>query len=158
MTGASGTSSPTSSDREVVARLLGREPFTDFRVAVRCPHGTPAVLENDPVDLAGRPFPTRFWLACRALGLAVSRLEAAGGVRRLESDPAMTGAVGAAHAHHQDVHAGYRVGGVADPSRVKCLHAQLALAMAVGGNAVGDWILGESGARWPDACCAPEAE
>ncbi len=49
--------------------------------------------------------------------------------------------VNAAHAAHQAIHAGYRVGGVGDPDRVKCLHAHLAFALATGGNPVGDWIL-----------------
>jgi hypothetical protein len=136
-----------------VERLLGRPPFTDFRVAVRCPFGTPAVLENDPRDLRGRPFPTRYWLACRSLAAAVSRLEAGGGVRALESDPAMAAAIRDAHSRHARMHAGHRVGGVGGDGRVKCLHAQLAFALATGGNAVGDWILDRVGAPWPARCC-----
>jgi len=152
---ASGDPSPSAADRAAVRRLLGREPFTDFRVAVRCPHGGPAVLENDPVDLKGRPFPTRYWLACRALAVQVSRLEAAGGVRALEDDAGMLGHLEDAHAAHQRRHAGHRVGGVGDPERVKCLHAQLAFALASGGNPVGDWIIERAGARFPaDHCCA----
>lgn len=140
-----------------MARLLGRPPFTRFRVAVRCPYGGPAVLENDPVDLEGRPFPTRFWLACRALGAAVSRLEAAGGVRALESDEEMSGAVTAAHAAHAHLHAGHRIGGVGDDARVKCLHAQLAFALATGGNPVGDWIAARTDLGWPETCCVTDA-
>lgn len=147
-------SRPSSDDRLRVERLLGREPFTDYRIAVRCPHGGPAVLANDPEDLRGRPFPTRYWLACRALGLAVSRLEAAGGVRQIEHDPDMRPAIQAAHRDHAVLHAGYRVGGVADPDRVKCLHAQLAFALAQGGNAVGDWIAERADISWPARCCA----
>ena len=64
-----------------VETLLGRAPKTRWKVAVRCPHGTPAVIENEPLDLRGKPFPTRFWLVCRALSAAVARLEAAGGVK-----------------------------------------------------------------------------
>ena len=91
MTAARSGGSPASSDARAVAALIGREPFTDFRVVVRCPHGGPAVVRNGPLDLRGRPFPTRDWLTCRALGEAVSRLEAAGGVRALEADPDMSG-------------------------------------------------------------------
>jgi len=140
-----------------VERLLGRPPFTRFRVAVRCPFGGPAVLENDPVDLEGRPFPTRFWLACRALGSAVSRLEAAGGVRALEADDEMAGALVAAHSDHGRMHVGFRVGGVGDDHRVKCLHAQLAFAMAAGGNPIGEWIAARTDLSWPSSCCVDGA-
>ncbi len=135
-------------------RLLGREPFTDYRIAVRCPHGGPAILENDPVDLNGRPFPTRYWMACKHLHSSVSRLEADGGVRALEDDAAMSPEIRNAHAAHAALHGGHHVGGVADPSRVKCLHAQLAFALAVGGNAVGEWIMSRIPQPWPATCCA----
>ena len=120
---------------------------------MRCPHGGPAVLENAPSDRAGAPFPTRNWLACRALGEAVDRLEAAGGVRALERDPAMAGALAAVQARHAALRGGALVAGVADPGRVKCLHAHLAFALAEGGSPVGDWILARSGGAWPERCC-----
>src|SRR5438270_536108 len=72
----------TDADREVVARQLGREPRTLRAVAVRCPFGAPAVTEQSPYDPAGEPFPTTYYLTCRHLVGAVSRLEAAGGVER----------------------------------------------------------------------------
>lgn len=137
-----------------VARLLGRPPATAYRIAVRCPYGGPAVLENDPTDLAGTPFPTRYWLACRALGVAVSRLEASGGVRALEADPDLSQAIADAHERHVALHGGHRVGGVGDPRRVKCLHAQLAFAIAEGGNPIGDWIAERTELDWPAVCCA----
>lgn len=111
------------------------------------------MLENEPRDLAGRPFPTRYWLTCRSLVAAVSRLEAAGGVRVLEADEAMRDAIADAHASHARRHDGYRVGGVGHTDRVKCLHAQLAFALATGGNPVGDWILARIGATPSDPCC-----
>ena len=69
-------------DRAVVAAQLGREPRTFRRVAVRCPWGFPAVTEQDPYGADGEPFPTTYYLTCRSLVAAVSRLEAAGGVER----------------------------------------------------------------------------
>ena len=147
---------PGDADRDAVVALLGRTPFTDYRIAVRCPHGGPAILENTPIDLRGRPFPTRYWLACRALGEAVSRLEAAGGVRDLERDPDLAEALAATNARHRELHAGRNIGGTADPLRPKCLHAHLAFGLATGGNPVSDWILERSGAGWPDHCCVPE--
>lgn len=153
MTAARSGGSPTSSDREDVAALIGREPFTDYEVAVRCPFGRPAVVRNAPRDLRGRPFPTRDWLACRALADAVSRLEAAGGVRMLEADEAMREPVRAAHRRHQQLHDGHRVAGCGDPEHVKCLHAQLAFAMDEGGTPVSEWIAARADIRWPDRCC-----
>jgi len=141
----------------VVARLLGRPSFTRCTTAVTCPAGGPAVLANEPVDVHGRPFPTRYWLACRALGEAVSRLEAAGGVRELESDPAMAAHILAANARHRELHAGFNIGGTRDPARVKCLHAHLAFAMATGGSPIGDWIAARADLSWPPVCCADEA-
>jgi uncharacterized protein len=153
MTADRSAGSPGSSDAQAVAALIGREPFTDFQVAVRCPHGGPAVVRNTPVDLRGRPFPTRDWLTCRALGEAVSRLEAAGGVRALEADPEMGPHLASAHARHQELHAGYRVAGGGDPARVKCLHAHLAFALGEGGSPVGDWIAARADLSWPARCC-----
>ena len=69
-------------DRAAVARQIGREPRAFRRVALRCPFGLPAVTEQSPYDTAGEPFPTTYYLTCRHLVAAVSRLEAAGGVER----------------------------------------------------------------------------
>jgi hypothetical protein len=77
----------TDADRAVVARQLGREPRTLRRVAVRCPFGAPAVTEQNPYGADGEPFPTTYYLTCRHLVAAVSRLEAAGGRRRAPSPP-----------------------------------------------------------------------
>lgn len=111
------------------------------------------MVENEPRDLKGRPFPTRYWLTCRTLAVAVSRLEAAGGVRALEGDEQMRGALAAAHAAHADRHDGHRVGGVGREGSVKCLHAQLAFALATGGNPVGDWILDRLDLPDSGCCC-----
>ena len=69
-------------DRELVARQLGREPRAFRRVVVRCPFGRPAVTEQRPYDDEGEPFPTTYWVTCRYLVAALSRLEAEGGVER----------------------------------------------------------------------------
>lgn len=147
---------PPRADADAVRALIGREPLAGFEVAVRCPFGAPAVLTNAPLDDDGRPFPTRDWLCCRALSEAVSRLEAGGGVRALEDDADMAQALSDAHAAHRRLHGGHNVGGVRDPSRVKCLHAHLAFALECGGSPVGDWITARSGAAWPERCCLPE--
>lgn len=69
----------------------------------------------------------------------------------------MTSQIRAAHAAHAALHQGHHIGGVADPSRVKCLHAQLAFALATGGNAVGEWILSRIETPWPVRCCATDS-
>jgi uncharacterized protein len=147
------SSGGSSADAGAVAALLGRVPFTRYGVAVRCPFGAPAVVENEPVDLEGRPFPTRYWLTCRALSTAVSRGESVGGVGMLEDDPTMHQAVRGAHLRHQAIHAGYRVGGGGNPNRVKCLHAHLAFGLAEGGSPVSRWIAERFGVEWPSVCC-----
>ncbi len=152
--GCGDSSAASPADVEAIRRLIGRDPHAGFRVAVRCPHGGPAVIQNAPVDTDGHPFPTRDWLACRSLVTAVSRLEANGGVRMLEMDPDMTGALADAHTRHAAAHAGYRVAGSGNPDHVKCLHAHLAFALAEGGTPVGEWIMERSGADWPTTCCA----
>src|SRR3954452_1558183 len=69
-------------DREIVARQIGREPRAFRRVAVRCPFGKPAVTEQSPYDPHGEPFPTTYYVTCRWLVAAISRLEAEGAVER----------------------------------------------------------------------------
>src|SRR5262249_35180699 len=75
-------SSESLTDEEIVERQLGRPPRAFRGVVVRCPFGRPAVTEQAPVDDAGHPFPTQFWVTCPHLVAAISRLEAAGGVER----------------------------------------------------------------------------
>jgi hypothetical protein len=105
---------------------------------------------NAPLLDDGTPMPTRFWLVDTVLRDAVSRLEAAGGVRRAESalDPA---AVAEAHERYAQLrqealppgHAGPRPsGGVGGTRRgVKCLHAHVAWFLVGGDDPVGRWAL-----------------
>src|SRR5262249_58262328 len=78
---------------------LGREPGPCRRVIVRCPFGCPAVTEQSPYDNAGEPFPTTYYLTCRHLVAAVSRLEAGGGVERwseaTRTEPALAASLAA---------------------------------------------------------------
>ena len=90
--------------------------------------------------------PTMFWLVDAEVRDAVSRLEAAGGVRRAEAavDP---GTLADAHARHgaardrriPDGHRGPRPSGGVGGTRqgVKCLHAHLAWYLAGGDDPVG---------------------
>jgi len=159
-------------DRELVARQIGREPRAFRRVAVRCPFGNPAVTEQSPYDTNGDPFPTTYYVTCRWLVTAISRLEAAGGVERwsaeAESDPVL--ADSRAHAdeesrrirrelaHGETGNDGgasleLGVGGAGRTGSLKCLHAHAAFALARPGYELGNRIVAELDPLWPDSCC-----
>jgi hypothetical protein len=148
-------------DRVLVARQLGREPRAFRRVAVRCPFGRPAVTEQAPFDEEGRPFPTQFYVTSRYLVAAISRLEAAGGVERwtraVADDPELARSLQEADAEQRAVRpeldAG--IGGSTRAGSLKCLHAHAAFALARPGYELGDRILAEVPALWPDSCCTP---
>lgn len=136
-------------DAAVVAELLGREPLGAYQVVVRASDGSPVVLCNEPLLADGTPMPTRWWLVGRPERQAVSRIEAAGGVRAAEAAVAPE-ALAEAHARyaaerHAALPPGYagRVpgGGVGGTRRgVKCLHAHLAWYLAGGDDPVGRWV------------------
>jgi hypothetical protein len=160
-------------DREVVARQLGRNPRAFRSVAARCPWGRPAVSEQDPYDDEGDPFPTTYYLTCRHLVAAVSRLEAAGGVQRwsdeVARDPALAASLHRATVEQRELRrelAGGRtgadrgaslalgIGGSHNVRQLKCLHAHVAFALARPGYELGERILAEVEERWcPDARC-----
>ena len=147
------------SDREVVARQLGRAPRAFRAVAVRCPFGRPAVTEQAPFDEDGRPFPTQYYLTCPHLVAAVSRLEAAGGVERwtraARDGADLARSLDEAQAEQRrlrpELPAG--IGGSTRDGSLKCLHAHAAYALARPGYELGDRILAEVPALWPDTCC-----
>jgi hypothetical protein len=148
-------------DRAVVERQLGRRPRAFRRVAVRCPYGRPAVTEQAAFDEDGRPFPTTYWLTCRHLVEAVSRLEAAGGVERwtraAADDPELAASLAAANEEQRRLRPELDLGiGGARPGAggLKCLHAHVAFALARPGYELGERILGELDPKWPDRCCA----
>jgi len=164
-------------DRAVVAAQLGREPRAFRRVVVRCPFDRPAVTEQSPYDRDGEPFPTTYWLTCRHLVAAVSRLEAAGGVERwtaaVAADPALAESLARADDDQQRVRADLAAGatgrdggasltlgvGGAGPrpaggGSLKCLHAHAAFALARPGYRLGERIVAEVEPLWPDRCCS----
>jgi len=160
-------------DRAVVARQIGREPRTFRRVAVRCPWGLPAVTEQDPYGPGGEPFPTTYYLTCRHLVAAVSRLEAAGGVERWSAralaDEALRADLeratsrqvrvrrelaGTARGSDDGASLGLGIGGSRNPAALKCLHAHVAFALAAPGYLLGEAVLAELPERWPERCCS----
>ncbi|HZS31567.1 MAG TPA: DUF501 domain-containing protein [Gaiellaceae bacterium] len=162
----------TDTDRALVARQLGREPRAFRRVVVRCPFGAPAVTEQSPYAPGGEPFPTTYYLTCRHLVAAVSRLEAAGGVERwseaVRAEPELAASLAAADEEQRRVRrelAGGEEGrdggasldfGVAGSRRggsLKCLHAHAAYALARPGYELGARIVAEVEPLWPERCC-----
>jgi hypothetical protein len=140
----------TVEDRDAVRLLLGREPTADFEVVVRRGDGGPVVIRNAPFTRDGTPMPTRYWLVDPAWNRAVSRLEAAGGVRDAEREvgPEAVARAHAAYAAERDaaVPADWtgprpRAGVGGTRTGVKCLHAHAAWRLAGGVDPVGDWVL-----------------
>lgn len=136
-------------DHERVRQLLGREPSGGFTVVVRDASGDPVVICNEPFLNDGTPMPTRYWLCGDEEYVAVSRLEAEGGVDRAEAE---VDADELADAHRRYAaerdalipvdHPGPRPsGGVAGTrTGVKCLHAHYAWFLAGGDDPVGRWV------------------
>jgi hypothetical protein len=150
-------------DEAVVERQLGRSPRAFRRVALRCPWGRPAVTEQWPRDADGAPFPTTFYVTCRNLVAAISRLEAAGGVERwtraVEEDASLRSSLERANDEQRrlrpEIPGG--IGGSTRGGSLKCLHAHVAFALARPGYELGERILAEVDARWPDSgCCSAE--
>ncbi len=138
-----------------VTALLGRPPQGPFEVVVRDGDGEPVVIRNGPFLDDGTPMPTRYWLVGRRAVLAVSRLEAAGGVQRAEAeiDPRAIEDAHLRYAAERDEAVGPTdgprpSGGVAGTRQgVKCLHAHYAWHLAGGIDPVGQWIERQLAAR-----------
>jgi uncharacterized protein len=150
------------SDRTAVERQLGRPPRAFRRVVVRCPFGRPAVTEQAPLDDAGEPFPTTFWLTCPYLVAAVSRVEAAGGVERWSraaaEDPELRASLERANDEQRRIRPelDLGIGGArAGAGSLKCLHAHVAFALARPGYELGERIVTELDPLWPEVCCTP---
>jgi len=150
---------------------LGRPARGVIGIAARCACGNPTVVATEPRLPDGTPFPTFYYLTHPGATAAMSALEATHVMRELNDelaeDEGLAAAYAAAHAAylsdravHGDVPeiAGISAGGM--PTRVKCLHAVAAHALAAGPgvNPVGDRALARS--EWtPQRCtCANPAE
>jgi hypothetical protein len=162
----------SDAERRVVEKQLGRRPRAFARVVVRCPFSRPAVTEQSPYDDSGDPFPTTYYVTCRHLVAAISRLEAAGGVERwserAQQEPDLAESLARATEEQRRVRAelaGGRtgsdqgaslelgIGGSRKPEQLKCLHAHVAYAMARPGYELGERIAEEIVPLWPERCC-----
>jgi hypothetical protein len=140
------------SQADLVASLLGRQPRGAYDVVVSDEGGGPVVIRNAPLLHDGTPMPTRYWLVGAAQRDAVSRVEAAGGVRRAEAevDPLDVADAHARYAAERDAAvppdwSGPRPSGGVGGTRVgvKCLHAHYAWFLAGGDDPVGRWVSGQ---------------
>lgn len=151
-------------DIAVVSMQLGRQARGVLGIAARCACGNPTVVVTAPRLEDGTPFPTFFYLTHPAATIAMSRLEADGLMAewqaRLGDDAPFAAAYARAHAAYVaqrdaiervDEISGVSAGGM--PTRVKCLHALSAHALAAGPgvNPVGDLALAAS--SWSPGVC-----
>lgn len=146
----------TARDLATVGGQLGRIPRGLVGVAARCQCGNPLVVITAPRLEDGTPFPTLFYLTSPELTRVCSTLEAEQVMEKMNqqlgSDPQLQVSYQAAHDDYlrrrkrlgdvQEI-AGITAGGM--PSRVKCLHAVVAHALATGAgvNPFGDQTLKE---------------
>jgi len=155
-------SAPNEADLAAVSAQLGRPARDVLAIAARTRDGAPAVVSTAPRLADGTPFPTFYYLTHPLLVAAVSRLEADGRMRelndRLAAEPDLAAAYEAAHraylADREAVAAVPELAGVSAggmPTRVKCLHALAAHALAAGPgvNPIGDLALAEAAAAEP---------
>lgn len=153
-------------DVAVVAAQLGRPPRGTRAVAHRCPCGLPDVVETTARLADGTPFPTLYYLTCPRAVAAGSRLESGGLMRqmndRLAEDPELADRYRAAHADYlarrEAVESVPEIQGVSAggmPGRVKCLHALLGHALAVGPgvNPFGDEVRDLIAPWWDEGPC-----
>jgi hypothetical protein len=155
----------TEADQVVITEQLGRSPRGAVGIAWRCPCGKPGVVATAPRLPGGAPFPTTYYLTCPRATAACSTLEASGLMatmtERLRCEPELAAGYRRAHETYLadraalgDVPelAGVSAGGM--PDRVKCLHALLGHALAVGRgvNPLGDETRDAVGEFWRRPC------
>jgi uncharacterized protein len=141
-------------------------------VAVRCPQGRPAVIEQPAYLPDGSPFPTTYYLTCPHAVARIDALEAAGGVDRYEELVAADADAGAEYRHgaarqrelrrpavrmaDAGASLGLGVAGTSRPGAIKCLHAHAAFALAQPEYALGRRILAEAAPIFAaPECCTP---
>lgn len=155
-------SKPTISlaEREAVEVLLGREPRGLEAIAVYDREKQPSVIRVNSV-VNGQPFPTLFWLVDKKLNYLIDGLESTGVIARIQAtiDNSSEHQLALADDHRQHIalresfmsdetkrylaEQGYfdplqkrGIGGIANFSRVRCLHTYYA-AHLISRNTVG---------------------
>ena len=153
----------TAEQHLLVAALLGREPRGLRAIPISDEQGAPQVIRVASV-VDAKPFPTLYWLVCAELRLRIDRLEAAGWIARLQQwvdvSVALQRAMQDDHAQHREERSGFLsnserqllsekgmqaaldergIGGISDPTRIRCLHTWYA-AHLVTPNTIGGLI------------------
>ena len=159
---------PSERDIAVVSAQLGRPARDVVGISARCVCGDPTVVSTSPRLSDGTPFPTFYYLTHPAATAAISQLEATQVMveynAMLAEDEELRETYAAAHraflADREIVGSVPEIAGISSggmPSRVKCLHALAAHALAAGPgvNPIGDLALAR--ADWsPERCaCRP---
>ncbi|MBB3233000.1 DUF501 domain-containing protein [Halomonas stenophila] len=159
---------PDERQLSVIAEQLGRAPRGIEALAATDGEGTPLVLRMAPI-VDGKPFPTLYWLSSESLKVELSRIEAAGVIKALETrlrdDAEFLAAYHRSHADYVDARwrhmsatqraeverLGYGdvlrergIGGIANWDQVRCLHTQYAHHLC-GDNVIGRWLDAEYG-------------
>lgn len=154
-------------DERVVRQQLGRPPRGTWRVAARCDHGFPQVIETHPSLDTGERFPTFYYLTCPYLGRAASDAESQGDLAFFDEEARRDARFAAdMQASHEEIGrrraraaggtdpcAGAGVAGQADALATKCLHARMAAALAGVSDPVGRALLERIGACCVDGRC-----
>lgn len=155
----------TATDEALITAQLQRPPRGVAGIAYRCPCGKPAVVATKPRLGDGTPFPTTYYLTCPRASAACSTCESQGVMvsmaERLASDDQLSQGYRRAHQAYLSDRA--RLGEVPEianvsaggmPTRVKCLHALAAHALAAGPgvNPLGDETLEAIGPFWARPC------
>lgn len=154
----------SAEDVRIVSLQLGRPARDVIGIAARCVCGAPVVVATAPRLADGTPFPTLYYLSHPAATAALSHLEATQVMNEftelLADDAELRQHYESAHLAYladresilvvPELH-GVSAGGM--PTRVKCLHALAAHALAAGPgvNPIGDLAL--SRADWSPAVC-----
>jgi len=151
-------------DKRIIASQIGRSARGVIGIPRRCAYGYPQVVTVRPL-LEGVPFPTMYWLTCPFLHRQIAALEAGGMIGQIEREIAARPELAAqvARAHRSYIEKRRRllspddlaylkerqmlpalmkrgIGGIADFSRVKCLHLHAAHAL-VEENPIGQIVL-----------------
>ncbi|WP_238946823.1 DUF501 domain-containing protein [Seongchinamella unica] len=153
----------TDAQRSQVAKLLGREPRGLQDIPVVDSRGRPRVIRVASL-VDDKPFPTLFWLVDPQLNYRIDQEEARGLIARLQAridaSAALQSSMAEDHVQHIALRDGYMsaadragiarlgfadvfrqkgIGGIADRSRIRCLHTWYA-AHLVCPNTVGELL------------------
>jgi hypothetical protein len=153
---------PTPEQLLLIERQIGRAPRGIEAIACQTEAGIPLVLQMRSL-LGDTPFPTLYWLCSKDLSVAISRLEDAGWVKRIEQELQRDEALRHTfHAQQQryverrqvlmrapdrarleqkglaERFARHGIGGIARWDKVRCLHMQYAHWLAEGDNVIGE--------------------